>query len=147
MRVFCDYCAGEAKLVRGDAIYNGRPELARKFFWQCAPCAAWVGCHGRGAWLPQADGSKKISDGTLPLGRLAKSDLRSAKRQAHAAFDPLWQDAGLSRRVAYAWLAHRLRIPVVDCHIGAFDVSRCQEVVSLCSNASLSFPKTTRKAA
>jgi hypothetical protein len=134
VRVFCDYCGNEACLTRGKDIYPNMPSVHRLSFWKCTPCQAWVGCHKRGAWTVQADGSRLVSDGTLPMGRLAKADLRDAKRRAHRAFDPLWQNAGLSRRVAYAWLAHQLRIPVVDCHIGEFDAARCEQVIKLCTH-------------
>jgi hypothetical protein len=149
MRVFCDYCGNEAACVRGADIYaSPKPEVARKMFWHCRPCGAWVGCHGRGAWLFNAAGDKVISDGTYPLGRLAKAELRAAKRRAHEAFDPLWQESGASRRVAYAWLAHALHIAVVDCHIGLFDVARCEEVVRICADPNNKFHRIfPRKAA
>lgn len=76
-------------------------------------------------------GKKKVvSDGTLPLGRLANAELRQAKRAAHAAFDPLWQSRRMSRRSAYAWLAQQLGIAVEDCHIGMFDTESCQRVIA-----------------
>lgn len=59
--MICSYCNNEAKLVSGNVIYPHRPDLAYLRFWQCAPCAAYVGCH-KGT--------------TKPLGRIANAELR-----------------------------------------------------------------------
>jgi len=119
-QVTCPYCNQPAALVAGVAIYPYRPDLAHLSFWQCAPCGARVGCH-KGT--------------TQPLGRLANAELRLAKQQAHAAFDPLWRTPafGETRNSAYNWLADRLGIPRADCHIGMFDVEQCRRVVEVCA--------------
>lgn len=126
--VMCDYCNRPARLVTGAAIYPGRDDLAALKLWRCAPCDAHVGCHAAGAWVWIA-GRKIVSDGTLPLGRLANAELRRAKSRAHAAFDPLWKSKRMARRSAYSWLARRLGIPVDDCHIGMMDAAGCNAVV------------------
>ena len=134
--IACPYCGSAAKLVGGDAIYPHRPDLQALKFWECAPCDAYVGCHKRGA---HADGV--ISDGSLPLGRLANKELRAAKSKAHAAFDPLWKERHFkSRRRAYNWLAQELRIPARDCHIGLFDLELCALVVECCSKVRKAKP-------
>ena len=92
---------------------------------------AW---HTSGAWMVVA-GKKIISDGTLPMGRLANAELRSAKQAAHAAFDPIWKSGFLSRRAAYTWLADVLGIPFDQCHIGEFDLQRCRQVVGISRTA------------
>lgn len=112
--VFCDYCGEYARLVTGRKIYPQRRDLADKFFWECEPCRAHVGCH-------------RDSD-ALPLGRFANAELRAAKRIAHAAFDPLWKEFGMRRGDAYSWLAEQLGIPGAKCHIGMFDVDQCRQV-------------------
>lgn len=127
----CPYCKNTASLVGGQVIYPRRPDLASKKFWQCAPCDAYVGCHADGAWLYTAEG-KVVSDGTLPLGRLADAELRAAKQRAHAAFDPLWKEEGIPRKAAYAWLAKKMGVPVEQCHIGEFDVQQCAAVERYC---------------
>lgn len=119
MTITCDYCRRPARLVTGRVIYPHRSDLAALRFWHCAPCAAWVGCH-------------KTGDGTTPMGRLADAELRRAKQEAHAAFDPLWQqegNKGAARARAYRWLAQELKIPAEQCHIGMFDVDQCAAVV------------------
>lgn len=134
---FCDYCGQPAVLVTGAAIYRGRPDLADLFFWQCAPCDAYVGCHREGSGPP--DG--KRSDGTMPLGRLADAQLRMWKSNLHIVFDGHWkrQAAGMSknqarllRNAAYARLAAALTIPVDQCHIGMFDIPRCKAAIAIC---------------
>ena len=111
----CPYCSKEVEKVTGKEIYFGRfPELDSKIFYQCKPCKAHVGCH------PGTDS---------PLGRLANAELRKWKQQAHAAFDPIWQDGWLKRSESYSLLAEQLDIPKEQCHIGMFDVDMCMKVV------------------
>lgn len=114
----CPYCGHEAVLVSGEMLYPHRPDLYDKPFYRCAPCGAHVGCH---------------PGTTNPLGRLANAELRKAKMDAHAAFDPLWKGKKRARRQAYAWLAHELGIDVSRCHIGEFDVAQCRRVVAICT--------------
>lgn len=117
----CDYCSEPAEQVRGSVIYPHRRDLARKWFWRCIPCGAYVGCH---------QGSGR------PLGRLANKQLRSAKQSAHAAFDPIWKSGRMKRGKAYSWLAKQLGIPKKHCHIGMFDVDMCSRVVEVCGKAT-----------
>jgi len=116
----CPYCGAGAQLVGGDVIYSHRPDLARRMFWLCAPCDAYVGTHAN-------------SPRHSPLGRLANAELRRAKQEAHAAFDPVWAgpSATMDRQSAYKWLAAKLGIPAGLCHIGHFDVEKCRAVVAV----------------
>ena len=67
----------------------------------------------------------------IPLGTLATRPMRDARKQAKAAFNPLWQDGAMTRSDAYAWLAAELSITnVEECHIGWFDVAQCAAVVA-----------------
>ena len=121
LQVICPYCGTAAKLVDGRAIYPHRPDLSSKQFWQCKPCAAYVGCHAQG-------------DGTKPFGRLANAELRRAKKDAHFAFDRLWMNAKNRRRArvaSYAWLADAMGLTVDECHIGEMDVQQCERVFDL----------------
>lgn len=121
MTVTCDYCGMDARLVTGADIYPHRPDLHQLQIWACQPCGAWVGCHKR--------------SNAVPLGRLADAELRKAKSEAHAAFDPIWKSRKMSRGVAYNWLSQKLNIPFKDCHIGMFDIETCAEVVNVCNEA------------
>lgn len=133
--VACPYCARPALFVTGEVIYPHRPDLYGLRFWRCAPCDAYVGCHKAGTHAVY-NGRQRKHDGTEPLGRLANAQLRSAKRMAHAYFDPLWQSQGQarfrSRTLAYKWLSERMGLPPERTHIGEFDVLQCHEVVELC---------------
>lgn len=119
----CNYCGRVAELVNGEAIYPHRADLHHKRFYRCAPCAAWVGCHGTSV---------------LPLGRLANAELRRAKNEAHVAFDGHWKGRSWSRAQAYKWLAAALNIDPSRCHIGMFDVDECRRVVELCAQEAVS---------
>lgn len=113
--VTCAYCHRDAELVSGVKIYPRRLDLRGKSFWRCETCKAWVGCH----------------PGTVrPLGRLANAELRAAKMRAHAAFDPLWKSATMSRAEAYAWLSDAIGVSRANCHIGMMDVDACNAVVA-----------------
>jgi hypothetical protein len=129
--VRCNYCDRPATLARGNALYRHRADLRYQLFWRCDPCGAHVGCHKAGAWTDMPDGRRVVSDGTLPLGRLANAELRRAKQAAHEAFDPLWKSRLMGRREAYAWLASKLGISVANCHIGMLDVDGCRAVVAV----------------
>lgn len=116
--VKCPYCGDSAKMVGGDVIYPHRRDLYEKKFYQCAPCDAYVGCH---------------PGTTNALGRLANAELRAAKMEAHAAFDPMWKSGAKKRGGAYAWLADALEMDKKQCHIGMFDVADCRRVVAACT--------------
>ena len=113
----CPYCGEPARFEWGVELSPHRPDLAGKGFWVCRSCSAWVGCH---------------PDSFKPLGRLANTELRSAKMAAHAAFDPFYKRRGWRRSQAYAWLADKLGIPREETHIGMFDVDQCRKVVEVC---------------
>lgn len=114
--VTCPYCFLPAALVDSAEVYGGR---SYGMIWLCRYDQAWVGVH-------------KNSPTNAPLGRLANAELRRAKQEAHAAFDPLWKSRRMSRASAYAMLAAALGIDVKDCHIGLFDVETCKRAVEIC---------------
>ena len=132
----CMYCSSRSELVTGRDIYPHRPDLYTLKFYACKPCDSYVGCH----------------KGTIiPLGRLANAELRRAKKEAHAAFDPIWKDRfeqksqidpsykkAMARSGRYKRLAELLGIEMKECHIGMFDVDMCRRVVQLCKDGLLS---------
>jgi hypothetical protein len=113
----CQYCLGAAELVTGAEVYPHLPGLRYKKIWRCEPCKAWVGCH---------EGTENA------MGRLANAELRQAKMDAHAAFDPLWREGDRTRKQAYQWLADKLGMPFKKCHIGYFSVEQCKQVINVC---------------
>ena len=119
--VTCPYCGEAAAFVTGAVVYPHRRDLYGRMFYHCLDCQAWVGTH-KGT--------------TRPLGRLANAELRLAKMDAHAHFDPFWKGRGWKRGRAYAWLAQELGIERSACHIGMFDVLRCRRVVDIVREAA-----------
>ena len=114
MALKCDYCGGNVELITGAVLYPHRVDLSDKQFYRCQPCAAWVGCH---------PGTK------VPLGRLAKADLRTAKSKVHSLLDPLWSEGSCSRHEAYRLLAEGLSLSTERCHIGMFDLYTCDRAI------------------
>lgn len=145
----CPYCQAPAALVGGQALYPHRPDLAARRFWLCSPCDAYVGCHAQGAPVPQRNGVKVVSDGTLPLGTLANAALRALRKSCHEVFDSAtWKKAAppeateagepaqppVNRYHAYKWLANQLCISPDKCHIAMFDESTCERMLALMRN-------------
>lgn len=120
----CHYCGRNAILVDDSAVYS--KSYGGKV-WLCRHCSAWVGTH-------------RNSPRHLPLGRLAKADLRRQKIIAHDLFDALWRAAmqhrkwskSLARLSAYSWLAREMGIDKKHCHIGMMDEAQTQRVIDIC---------------
>lgn len=123
IEVLCDYCKKPAQLVSGVKIYPHRTDLNDLKFWNCEQCKAYVGCH-------------KNSKKNIPLGRLANSELRIWKQNAHSCFDPIWKSGKIDRPNAYAWLAKRMGIDKEFCHIGRFSVEQCKQVIKIVKESS-----------
>jgi hypothetical protein len=119
----CPYCGERTRLVTGAVMYPRRDDLHDRRFWVCGPCDAYVGCH-RGT--------------STPLGSLANGRLRRARRAAHAAFDPVWQQGTLPRGEAYRWLAEAMGLSPSQTHIGRFNEQQCAQVIALCAGPAWS---------
>lgn len=115
-RLVCPHCLRASARVEGSVIYPHRPDLHAKWFYLCAPCGAYVGCH---------------PGTTTPLGTPANAELRAARQRAHGVFDPLWKSGVKSRTEAYKVLAAQLGIPVGSAHIGMFNLEQCERVVAI----------------
>lgn len=113
----CVECGGNGKPVRGEVIYSpNRPDLWDKTFYLC-PCGAYVSSH-------------RISN--LPKGYPGGTGTRRARIEAHAAFDPLWQQGVFpSRDDAYQWLAAAMGIAPMLCHIGKLNAPQAKRVTRL----------------
>jgi hypothetical protein len=68
----------------------------------------------------------------IPLGTLADSKLRRARRMTHCKLDPIWKSGHKSRTEVYKWLSKKLNIPFDRCHIGTFDTKMCCIVMTMC---------------
>jgi len=127
MIVICKYCGKRAVLVNGDVIYPERPELKDRKYWHCEPCDAYVGTH-------------EDSKDHKPFGTLANAELRVWRTRAHKIFNPLVEGKierdgcsfGKAKRAGYAWLAGKVGVEVKDCHIGMFDIEKCQKAITIC---------------
>jgi uncharacterized protein DUF3268 len=116
----CPRCKSSVEIVNNDVIY-GRSYGEWPWAYKCAneACDCYVGMH------PFTD---------IPLGTLADMATRDARKEAKAAFNPIWERGGMTRSEAYAWLADKLCIANVgECHIGWFDVETCNRVIDVCS--------------
>jgi hypothetical protein len=120
----CPYCGKDTNFIDSAMVYG----KSMGMMYACMPCGAWVGVH-------------KGSD--VALGRLADSELRKAKREAHFYFDQIsktnlineiWEEPfnGSNRSKAYVWLAKQLCMKEEHCHIGMMDPYKCKEVVEVC---------------
>lgn len=117
LTVICPYCGAKARFADSAEVYGGRSYGMAYICSNYPSCDAYVGVH----------------KGTVtPLGRMANAELREAKKQAHAAFDPLWKNGRFPRKLAYLWLSEQLGMAREDCHIGMFDVATCRRVVDIC---------------
>ncbi|MDN0082342.1 zinc-finger-containing protein [Crenobacter sp. SG2305] len=116
----CRYCAGEVHLV-SNAVVFGRPYGRWPNIYLCRQCSAYVGTHPGTA---------------IPLGTLADTKTRQARKLAHASFDSLWRDGRMTRSAAYRWLANAMGLAKAQCHIALFEAAQCARVVELCRGLS-----------
>ena len=96
---------------------------------------------------PPPDGAHKNKN-QLP-DRLANDPLFVARRDAHVAFDKLWDRGPVHTRrkrryAAYEWLAQHTGMPRSECHFSLFDVGVCEAVIDLVAQANVGLiPKPT----
>lgn len=93
----------------------------RQWFYGCTRWADF-GCHG--AIGCHADGR--------PLGKPADQATRKSRREAHEAFDELWQEGWMSRSDAYAWVSKAMGID--EAHMAEMTKEQCARVVELCGD-------------
>ncbi len=116
MYIKCQYCNKQAEKVTGLTIYPHRPDLENKFFYQCKPCNAYVGCH------PDSDN---------PLGTLANPALRRYRNDARYEFDRLWRSQALTRKQSYRQLREWIDIKPSHCHVAMFNEEQCKLTIEL----------------
>ncbi len=114
--VKCPYCGRNAELRSSEDIYK-----TNKY----EPQMLWV-CSG----YPECDSHVRCQPGTtIPLGKLANSELRALRREAHKYFDALYEDGKMSREGAYRWLADLLCKPMQEVHISCLSDYHCKMVI------------------
>ncbi|KAL0486307.1 hypothetical protein AKO1_001942 [Acrasis kona] len=112
----CNFCGGDVKLVDNSIIYGKNYGWPLTYY--CKNCRAYVGCH---------------KDTEIPLGSLADNQTRKARSEAHKCFDELWKSGVFKRGEAYKWLSKKMDLSAQDCHIGLFDVTKCEAVIKHCN--------------
>ncbi|QEL01615.1 hypothetical protein FKG96_12615 [Olivibacter sp. LS-1] len=110
----CPYCDATTVYVDSAEFYNGK---SYGMVYACRPCKAWVGV------LP--------TNPKMSLGRVANEELRLAKRGAKHYFELLWKESHMTKRMAHAWIASKLKLSKSDCYIGKMDLSQCNRVIEL----------------
>lgn len=113
----CSYCGGMAHLKPSQSVYQGN-DFGMIYLCDNYPeaCDAYAGVH-------QGD--------YLPLGQLSNTELRSLRRSVHRLIDPLWQEHEYSRNVVYGFLADKMDLPLLECHVAMFDDEACKKVLSM----------------
>ena len=110
----CPYCKHKTQYVDSKIIYG----KSYGMIYYCKPCSAWVGVH------KDTDKSK---------GRLANSELRELKKEAHFYFDKIWKEYKiLNRKESYKWLSSMLSLPCEYTHIGFFAEKYCEKTILVC---------------
>jgi hypothetical protein len=119
----CPNCGSKVEIICNSRIY-GKKYGKWPWTFQCVSekCNSYVGMH------PFTN---------IPLGTLADTKTRQARKRAKAVFNPLWQNGPMSRKEAYQWLASALNIvDYENCHIGWFDVMTCDRIVDVITMAN-----------
>jgi hypothetical protein len=112
----CPYCQCDTKVVNDKAIFGPYSNYDKKFIQCTMDSDHYVGTYRRG----------------LSLGRLADRSLRQKKMEAHAVFDPLWENMVFkSRDAAYVWLASKMNLPKEETHFGMFDEKQCEKAIRI----------------
>jgi len=127
VNIKCPYCGSKA-LLRPASIVRRSAALGDEVY-VCArypACDAYVSAH---------------RDSRLPMGTLADKPLREKRRQAHAAFNHLWESRGMTKKEAYRWLQVQLGLPEREAHIARFSEYRCGQVIDLCNSFSRSLER------
>lgn len=115
----CPYCGSKTIKVDSVLIYR------RSGYGDVIICSRYPKCNSY-VGVSKTTGKS--------LGTLANGPLRRARRQAHAALDPLWKTGTLPRNRTYKNLALLLRTAQEETHIAMFDEITCRKVVLLCEN-------------
>ena len=113
--VRCRYCSSAVHLRSADGIYKDNSSNAKLYV-----------CTG----YPVCDSYVRVHPGTTtPVGTLANPALRALRTAAHRKFDKLHESGLMSKKEAYAWLAHILQCPMSQAHIGYLNEYYCSLII------------------
>ena len=111
----CPYCGGTVTLRSADGIYRDNSKGVMLYV-----CSNY----------PKCDAYVRVHEGTkIPVGTLANAELRALRKEAHDAFNRLYDSGFMSRDNAYIWLASILQAPRSQAHIGQLSVYYCRIVI------------------
>lgn len=117
----CQYCKGPVRIVDAEKVYGKNRVPKGNKVALCEPCQAWVSCHKSG----------------IPMGTVAKANLRSMRKLLHDRFDPLWREKLFRgkhyldrRKAAYMWLAEQMNISPDQTHFGKFNEEQTREALA-----------------
>ncbi len=113
--IICPYCGGTAVLRDGKYVYGDRARGEKLYVCSNYPeCDAYVGVH----------------EGTnIPLGTLAKAELRNKRIRAHRLFDSIWKNNLMTKKEAYRWMEYFMGLGRDEGHIAYFSDYRCEELM------------------
>lgn len=109
--VECEHCGSPVQVAHHKQVY-GRSYGDWPWLYKCEGCRAYVGMH------PFTN---------IPLGTLATSEIRQARKHCKSPFESLYKSGRLTRSEAYERLAEKLGIEKEQCHFGWFNVEMCQK--------------------
>lgn len=122
MPLLCDVCKGEVMYVEFSQkfAHMSKPRIIGQ--WRCRDkkCGALVSCHV---------GTK------IPVGYMAKHNVREMRVKCHEAFDLLWSKsskgyaAPLTRESAYTWMANILEIERSVANISKLSIEQMEFVI------------------
>lgn len=108
----CDCCGSSEVALKNNAEVYGRSFGEWPWIYLCEDCGSYVGLH------PLTN---------IPLGTLADSATREARKASKTPFEALYRSGRMSRSDAYSALAGKLGIPPEKCHFAWFDVDMCKK--------------------
>ena len=117
----CSYCGKPTELIDSGRVY----QQSHGLLLICFQCSAWVGC------MPNSDQS---------LGMVAKEGLRKLRIKTNELISPLVTlkatGSNKKRNAAQAlfrnWLAEKLGINPLECHVAMMGTDRCKQVIGIC---------------
>ncbi|MBQ0113401.1 MAG: hypothetical protein KBT03_09750 [Bacteroidales bacterium] len=115
--IYCCQCKENvnAKLVKGNVVYQNRPDLDCLNFYQCERCKNFVGCH---------KGTEN------PLGCIPTKEIKNARKFIHALIDPILQGGFIKRKKLYKLISENLGIK--QYHTGwTRTIEECREVYKI----------------
>lgn len=110
-KVICHYCEKDALFMTSKEFY-GRDYGSN--LWVCHDCDAYVGTN---------------KNSRIPLGTLAKKDLRELRKAAHNLVDLYWRHGHMTRTDLYQKIQILMNLPPEDAHIGKFNENQCQFLI------------------